>query len=226
MKELACIKLSFTIKWYNKKMFSLPKEKILKYFGRFFLLLIGLAVLFGSLVLTGLEIMANDKKTDNLRSVPIEYTVEMSNGEKILKVYKVPESKIGPENSEYFIKKMRDRLWIDLSKTAKDKSEICLLIADKRMFETVQLIKNNKNEDLIIKTLNEAIFHLKESEKMLAEENNEDLEIVKIGQQINKAGLAYEDIVKSFNYKNEKIDKIINDLENWNQKNIEEENKN
>lgn len=207
-------------------MFSLSKEKILKYFGRFFLLITGLVVLFGSLVLTGLEIMANDKKTDNLRSIPIEYIKEMENGEKILKVYRVPESKIGPEDTEYFIKKMRDNLWVDLSKTAKDKSEVCLLIADKRIFETVELFKNKKNEDLIVKTLDEAVFHLKESKKMLLEENKEDIEISKINEQIDRAGLAYEDIVKSFNYKNEKINKILNDLENWNQKNNEEEEKN
>ncbi|MDD2483078.1 MAG: DUF5667 domain-containing protein [Candidatus Shapirobacteria bacterium] len=207
-------------------MLSLPKEKVLKYSGRFFLFLTGLVVLFGSLVLTGLEIMANDKKTNNLRSVPIEYTVEMPNGEKIAKIYKVPESRIGPENAEYLIKKMRDRLWVDLSKTAKDKSEVCLLIADKRMFETVELIKNNKDEDLIIKTLDETIWHLKESKKMLSEENKKDIEISKVDQQIDRAGLAYEDIVKSFNYKNEKIDKIINDLESWNQKNIKEEGEN
>ena len=207
-------------------MISLPKEKILKYSGRFFLFLTGLAVLFGSLIMTGLEIMANDKNSNNLRNVPIEYTVEMPNGEKISKFYKVPESRIGPENAEYFIKKMRDKLWVDLSKTAEDKSEVCLLIADKRMFETIELIKNNSDEDLIIKTLDESIFHLKESKKILSEEDNKDLEIIKIDQQIDRAGLAYKDIVKSFNYKNEKIDKIINDLESWNQKNIKEKREN
>ena len=202
-------------------MISLPKEKVLKYFGRFFLLLTGLVVLFGSLILAGLEITANDKKENNLRNVPIEYIVDMPNGEKILKIYKVPESRIGPENSEYFIKKMRDKLWVDLSKTPKDKAEVCLLIADKRMFETVELIKNNGDEDLIVKTLDETIWHLKESKKMLSEEDKKDIEISKINQQIDRAGLAYEDIVKSFNYKSKKISKIINDLEIWNQKNIE-----
>ena len=172
--------------------------------------------------MAGLEVMAKDKKIDSLKNVPIEYIKVMENGEKITKVYKVPESRIGPENSEYFIKKMRDKLWIDLSRTAKDKSEVCLLIADKRMFETVELVKNNKDENLIVETLDETIFHLKESKKMLSEENKKDIEVSKVNQQINQAGLAYEDIVKSFNYKNEKINIILNDLENWNQKNIEE----
>ncbi len=206
-------------------MISLSSKRFFKCFGRFCLLMTGLAVLFGSLVLTGLEIMANDKKTDSLRSVPIEYVEEMENGEKILRVYKVPESRIGPESKEYLIKKMRDRLWIDLSQTIKDKSEVCLLIADKRMFDTVKLIKNEGNDDLILKTFNETIFHLKESKKMLSEENKDDIEILKIDQQINRAGLAYEDIVKSLNYKNEEIDKIVNDLEIWNQKNQDEEKK-
>ncbi|HPT66035.1 MAG TPA: DUF5667 domain-containing protein [Candidatus Woesebacteria bacterium] len=204
-------------------MVSLPKEKVLKYFGRFFLFLVGLVILFGSLISAGLEITAKDKKENNLRNVPIEYIVEMPNGEKITKIYKVPESRIGPENSEYFIKKMRDKLWVDLSKTSKEKAEVCLLIADKRMFETVELVKKKGDEDLIIKTLDETIWHLKESKKMLSEENKKDLEIVKIDQEINWAGLAYEDIVKSFNYKNEKINEIIKDLETWNKKNIEKQ---
>jgi hypothetical protein len=206
-------------------MISLPNKRLLKYFGRFCFLVIGLAILFGSLVLTGLDIMANDIKTDCLRNVPIEYTEQMDNGEKILRVYNVPESRIGPENKEYLIKKMRDRLWIELSKTPRDKAEVCLLIADKRMSDTVELIKNKGNNNLILKTFDETIFHLKESKKMLSEENKDDIEILKVDQQINRAGLAYEDIVKSLNYKNEKIDQIINDLEIWNQKNrVEEKN--
>jgi len=208
-------------------MISLSKEKTLKYCARFFLLIIGLMVLFGSLILTSLETIANDEERKNkLRNVPIEYVKEMKNGEKILKVYKVPESKVGPENNQYLIKKMRDKLWIDLSKSPKDKSEIYLLIADKKIFETVELIKNKKNEDLILKTLDEAVFHLKESKKILLGENKKDIEIIKIDEQIIRAGLAYEDIVKSFNYKDEGIKTIINDIEKWNKKNIENEEKN
>jgi DNA polymerase II small subunit/DNA polymerase delta subunit B len=62
---------------------------------------------------------------------------------------------------------------------------------------------------------------LEKAKKSLFEENRKDVEFFKTDQQIDQAGLAYEDIVKSFNYKNEKVDKIINELENWNQKNRE-----
>ena len=205
-------------------MLSLSKEKILKYFGRFFFLVTGFLVLFGSLVLTGLKIMANEKKENNLRGIPIEY-IDEKDGEKIKKIYKVPESKVGPEDIKYPIKKIRDNLWIELSQIPKDKSEVCLLIADKRLFETVELIKKGEKEDLIIKTLNESIFHLKEAKKILSEENKKDIEISKVNQQIDQAGLAYEDIVKSFNYKNEEINKTINELKEWNQKNNEEKGK-
>ena len=64
-------------------MISLPKKKALKFFGRFFMVVAGLGVLFGSLVLSGLEILANDKKPDDLRTMPIDYVEEMDNGEKI-----------------------------------------------------------------------------------------------------------------------------------------------
>ncbi|MFA7675944.1 MAG: DUF5667 domain-containing protein [Candidatus Shapirobacteria bacterium] len=168
-------------------MISLSKEKSLKYFGRFFVLITSLAILFGSLVITGLDVVAKDKEIDDLRKVPIEYVKKMENGEEILKIYKVPESRIGPENKQYLIKKMRDKLWVDLSQNSKNKSEVCLLIADKKIFETVELIKNKKDEDLISKTLDEAFFHLKESKIMLAEENKKDIEIIKIDQKINEA---------------------------------------
>lgn len=204
-------------------MISLSKEKALKYFGRFSVLIISLAILFGSLVITGLDVVAKDREIDDLRKVPIEYVKKMKNGEEILRTYKVPESTVGPGSKQYLIKKMRDKLWVDLSQNPKDKSEVCLLIADKKIFETVELIKNKKNENLISKTLDEAFFHLKESKLMLAEENKKDIEIIKIDQKINEAGLAYEDIVKSFDYNDEKVNKIINEIENWNQKNIKEE---
>jgi hypothetical protein len=203
-------------------MISLLKEKNWKYFARFFLILISLVILFWSLILTGLENMRDDKKTNNLRVFPIEYIKEMDNGEKILKVYKVPESKVGPENIKYPIKKFRDKLWINLSQTIKDKSEVYLLMADKRIFEAVELVKNKRNEDLIAKTIDEAFCNLKEAKKILIEEDKENIETIKINQQINQAGLAYEDIVKSLNCKNEKLNKIIDDIENWNQKNIED----
>jgi len=120
---------------------------------------------------------------------------------------------------------MRDKLWVDLSKTPKDRSEVCLLIADKKIFETVELIKNNKDENLVSKTLEEAFFHLQESKKILTEEDKKDIEVKKINEKINEAGLAYEDIVKSFEYKDNKINKIIDEIENWNKENIGQEEK-
>lgn len=207
-------------------MISLPKEKALKFLGRFFLFLTGVAVLFGSLIFAGLEIMANDNGPDNLRTMPIEYTEEMENGEKILKTYKVPESKVGPDETKYLLKKMRDGLWMNLSKTPEKKSEVCLLVADKRMFEAIELIKDKKDNDLVMKTLEDAVFNLKKAKDTLIDEDGEKVEIKNLKQQVDRAGLAYEDIVKSFNYKDEKIDQIINDLEDWNQKNQQEEGRN
>jgi len=160
-------------------------------------------------------------KSNNLRTIPIEYVKEIGNGEKILKTYKVPESNIEPGDIRYSLKKFRDELWILLSRTPKEKAEVYLLMADKRMFEVVNLIKDKKSNDLILKTLDNSIYNLEKSKKSLFEENKKDVEFFKTDQQIDQAGLAYEDIVKSFNYKNEKVDKIINELENWNQKNRE-----
>ncbi|MDD3003047.1 MAG: DUF5667 domain-containing protein [Candidatus Shapirobacteria bacterium] len=202
-------------------MISRPKEKTIKWCGRFFLLIISLMILFWSLVSAGFEKMMSDMRSNRLRNIPIEYVKEIGNGEKILKIYKVPESNIEPGDIRYSLKKFRDELWILLSRTPKEKAEVYLLMADKRMFEVVNLIKDKKSDDLILKTLDDSICNLEEAKKNLFEKNQKDVEFFKTNQQIDQAGLAYEDIVKSFNYKNEKVDKIINELENWNQKNRE-----
>lgn len=191
----------------------------MRWWGQLFLLLLSLVILFWSLVSAGFEKMINDMRSNKLRNIPVEYVKEIGNGERILKIYKVPESNIQPGDLRYSLKKFRDKLWILLSRTPKEKSEVYLLIADKRMFETISLIRNEKSDDLILKTLDDSIFNLKEAKKSLLEESRKDIEFFKIDQQINQAGLAYEDIVKSVNYKNEKVNKIINELENWNKKN-------
>lgn len=191
----------------------------MRWWGQLFLLLLSLVILFWSLVSAGFEKMINDMRSNKLRNIPVEYVEEIGNGERILKIYKVPESNIQPGDLRYSLKKFRDKLWILLSRTPKEKSEVYLLIADKRMFETISLIRNEKSDDLILKTLDDSIFNLKEAKKSLLEESRKDIEFFKIDQQINQAGLAYEDIVKSVNYKNEKVNKIINELENWNKKN-------
>lgn len=204
-------------------MIFLPKEKALKFFGRFFLFLTALAVLSGSILLAGFEIMAEDRRPDELRTMPIEYTKEMDNGEKILKTYKVPESNVCPSDTGYFLKKIRDGLWMNLSKTPEKKSELYLLIADKKIFETVELVKNEKNSDLVMETLGEAVDNLKKAKDVLKEIDCQKTVIKELRQKVDRAGLAYEDIVKSLGYKNEKTEKLINDLEDWNQKNQQEE---
>ncbi len=200
-------------------MISWLKKRSMRWWGQLFLLLLSLVILFWSLVSAGFEKMINDMRSNKLRNIPVEYVKEIGNGERILKIYKVPESNIQPGDLRYSLKKFRDKLWILLSRTPKEKSEVYLLIADKRMFETISLIRNEKSDDLILKTLDDSIFNLKEAKKSLLEESRKDIEFFKIDQQINQAGLAYEDIVKSVNYKNEKVNKIINELENWNKKN-------
>jgi hypothetical protein len=207
-------------------MISWPKEKFIEWFGQFFLIVISLIILFWSLVSAGFEKMMSDMRSNNLRNIPIEYVKEIETGEKILKTYKVPESNIEPGDIRYSLKKFRDELWILLSRTPKEKAEVYLLMADKRMFETVELIDNKKSEQLISETLYNSIYNLMEAKKYLFEENKKDIDFFRIDLQIDQAGLAYEDIVKSFNYKSEKIDKIINELEYWNQKNRENNEKN
>lgn len=202
-------------------MTSLPKEKTLRWLGLLFVITTSLVILFWSLVKAGSEKLRADIRNNALRNIPIEYIKEIGNGEKIKKIYKVPDSNVEPGNIFYSIKKIRDQLWILLSQTTKEKAEVYLLMADKRMFETTELIKNKKDDDLISKTLDNSIYNLMEAKKNLFDETRKDPDFLRIDLQINQAGLAYEDILKSLSYKSEKINKIINELEIWNQKNKE-----
>ena len=197
-----------------------------KNLGSLFLLFLALIILFTSLILGGFDKLKQDIKTNSLRTFPVGYIKEIGDGQKISMVYKVPESNIMPNEPLYLLKKFRDNLWIILSKTPKEKSELYLLMADKRMYETIQLIKKQENDDLVLETLADSVYNLEKAKETLGKENKKDIEFFKIDLRINQAGLAYEDILKSINYKNEKLNPIINELENWNQKNKEHLEKN
>ena len=149
-------------------MISWPKEKNIRWWGQLLLLLLSLVILFWSLVSAGFEKMINDMRSNRLRNIPIEYVKEIGNGERILKIYKVPESNIEPGDLRYSLKKFRDKLWILLSRTPKEKAEVYLLMADKRMFETINLIRNGKSDDLVLKTFDDSIYNLREAKKSLS----------------------------------------------------------
>lgn len=198
----------------------------LRGFGYFCMLILGLGILVVSLVLAGFDKLKSDIRTNSLRNFPIQYVKEIGDGQKISKTYNTPESNILPGDWRYFLKKFRDEVWVVLSKTPREKAEVYLLMADKRMYETMQLIKNQSNNDLIVKTLDDSVYNLKKAKESLFEDNKKDIEFFKTDLKINQAGLAYEDILKSINYRNEEINKTINELEKWNQKNKEDMGKN
>lgn len=200
-------------------MFSLSNKW--KWTGRILLIAISFIILFWSLVLSGYQKLKHDIKENSLRKIPIEYIKEMDNGERIKMIYKVPLSNVDPKNLKYPLKIFRDNLWILLGKTAKEKAEIYLLIADKRMFELQKLVKENSDENLVVKTMTNSIYNLTEAKKNLYKDNNKDIEFLILDQKINSSGMAYEDIIKSFNYNNDKTNKILEELEIWNQKNQE-----
>jgi hypothetical protein len=197
-----------------------------KWLGYSFLFILGAAILSISLVLAGFDKLKNDLKNNALRNVPIEYIKDIGDGQKISKIHKVPESNILPGKPLYFFKEIRDGVWILLAQKPKDRAEIYLLMADKRMFETIELIKNQRQDDLISKTLENSVYNLEKAKESLLREGRKDIEFFKTDLQINQTGLAYEDILKSISYKSEKTNKTIDELEKWNQKNREDMGKN
>jgi hypothetical protein len=176
-------------------------------------------ILYISLVRASLNIMTKDNNESKLRVMPIEFTVNREDGPEKC-VYKLPEVTTLPNNPMYLFKQMRDYLWVELSHDPTEKSEVLLLLADKKMTEAISLYKNN-NIDLALATSEEAINKLKYADKAILENKVKTVQTQEIEKQIIKAGCAYGEALKTIN-KDGRLDenkykKIISELEKWNE---------
>jgi ribosomal protein L17 len=184
------------------------------------ILTLGLAfsILAISLTMASLETAAKNDDDNNLRVNPISFDYLNEKGEVKQNIYKTPESSVAANSLIYPIKNMRDDLWIKMSTDGKKKTEIYLLIADKKIKEANDLYNSKSNEKFIVKTANEALNNLKEAKSNLKDVQLDKTEIDKINQQLMESGRAYERIIKSWKMENEEIDKTIVELESINEK--------
>jgi hypothetical protein len=176
-------------------------------------------ILYISLVRASFGLMTKDNNEDKLRKNPIEYTIINKDGQSTC-TYKLPEVGTLPGNPLYGIKKIRDFMWVNLSKNPAQKAEVLLLLADKTMAEAIRLSQSQKFE-LALDTSEEAINKLKYADKAISEINRKNIQVRELEQQIIKAGCAYRKALLIINQDNklneEKYKKVTGELEKWNQ---------
>ena len=165
-----------------------------------FIVLFALMVLFVSISRISLEMTQEKDKSDQMRKLPIDFVVENDNGGLDIYAYKLPHARTLPDDSSYYLKRVRDFFWIVFTAGNKEKSEVVLFIADKKMAEANALLKKGKT-DLALETSREALNKLQYANRLYKYEDN----------RIYKAGLAYAQILKNYQQK-------IEELDEWNEK--------
>lgn len=102
------------------------------------MLLAAFGILYVSFTRAGLDEVTNDEKYDRLRKISVSYID--NNGQTIC--YRLPESRTLPNSPLYLIKSMRDDFWIKFSKNQTDKTRIVILMADKKIYESILLYED------------------------------------------------------------------------------------
>lgn len=158
------------------------------------MVVISLVILYVSFTRAGLEKVSLDEKYDQLRKESIAY-------HQGTECYKLPESKTLPDSPFYFLKKIRDDLWIRFSNNPIDKMRIGLLVADKKIMEVLMLYWQGKSEDTWKGNLVEAETKNQELREIINKLGSDDIEIQKLARKINQANSFYQDIIEQLSKK-------------------------
>ena len=143
-----------------------------------------------------LEMMVKNEKEDKLR------TEEVIIDNKV--IYKLPQSWLLPDNKSYIIKEIRDWTWQKFSFGEENKIQIALILADKKITESIALIKKEEY-DLALITSTKAVEKLKYAGKLMEKMENNNVVPVQINNQIKKSMEVYLKIIEEMG-KNDKID--------------------
>jgi len=150
-------------------------------------------ILYISFTRAGLEKVNDDEQYDRLRNISISYQQKETGN---WQCYKLPESRILSNNPIYFLKKIRDNLWIQFSRNPIDKSRITLLVADKKISETITLYKKENNNRFLKENMDEAVKKIESAQKIIDQLNQKDLEVKKIKQKIDQTNAFYQYIIE------------------------------
>ena len=161
------------------------------------LVLVGaVAILLVSISRATLEIMVKNEIEDKLR------TEEVIIDDKV--IYKLPQSWVLPDNKSYIFKEARNWLWQKFSFGEENKIQIALILADKKIAESIALVKKEKY-DLALKTCMKAVEKLEYADKLIEKMENNNVVRAQKSKQVEKTMEAYTKIIEEMG-KNDKID--------------------
>lgn len=157
----------------------------MKLWMKILMLVAAFGILYVSFARAGLDEVTNNEKYDRLRKISITYT-EVSSGQKIC--YRLPESRTLPNDTWYFLKKIRDNFWIQFSKNPLDKIRIVVLMADKKVYESILMYENkNIDTDFWKNNMVESKSKIDLARSLLNQSDKKDLETDDLMKKISDA---------------------------------------
>lgn len=160
-------------------------------------MILAFLVLYISLARGSLDLMIKDEKENELRKIPVKSEFVDKNGVATKIDYKFPETRTLPTSPFYFIKKIRDYLWINFTKNQSDKYRVIMLVADKKMGEVILMNQQGVEKQIIVGTTIEAINQLKLANEGLKKSQLSETEKELILVQINQAKYVYKEVIKT-----------------------------
>lgn len=161
--------------------------------------------------------MAQNEANDVLKNDMVKFSEVLSDGETVSGTYMFPQPGMLPNNFMYGFKRVRDFLWVWLSR-GEEKNKVVLLIADKKMMEFRSLSKLGER-DKAIDSGNEALDKLEYASKLIEDGRPSD-EMRQLRKQVLMAGLAYEKVVteetEGYQIDSDKFTKLTNRIDAWN----------
>lgn len=177
-------------------MVGFPNFRI-KWYVVLVALVFGVFILTISLANASLASLNQENNLDRFRINPVEFEIER-NGCKEMVKYNLPQIHQIPGSGTYWIKDIRDLIWVNLSsKGKKDKADLYLLLADKKIAEVVVLSQSEDDKrDEIYKAALKAVSYLKQSEE-IANEMDNIVEKDKLLWRIDNAKYFYKELFSS-----------------------------
>lgn len=109
--------------------------------------------------------------------------------------YELPyPGKILPDNSLWFLKAMRDKVWLVLTTDDSRRAELFLLFADKRLGSAKSLFEKGEPE-LGFSTLSKGEKYLESAAKELESNNKKGINSAKFARDLSTASLKHNEII-------------------------------
>ena len=157
----------------------------MKLWMKILMLVAAFGILYVSFARAGLEEVTNDEKYDRLRKVLISYQ-KINQGDNFC--YRLPESRTLPNNPLYFFKKIRDDFWIQFSKNPIDETRIVVLVADKKVYESILMYEDKTIKPIFWQeNMKEAEEKIRLSREVANQLPKSDLEVEQLIKKVNEA---------------------------------------